>query len=143
MVCISYHTLHCEVFWLDHSQLTPRSNPATITTITTITNTTLQVDVLNQIGVHVACVGNHDLDFGLEHLLTSARQCTFPWLMANVADPLTGQPIFPPTAMLQHEGLHVGVMGLVEEEWLGSLATMKPSEFVYRDYVEVAKELVE
>lgn len=100
------------------------------------------MEVLNYIHVRAACVGNHDLDFGLAHLLDIADQCTFPWLMANVRDPVTKKPFFPPTTMLTHQGVNVGLMGLVEEDWLGSLATMEPSAFVYRDYVEVARELV-
>jgi 2',3'-cyclic-nucleotide 2'-phosphodiesterase (5'-nucleotidase family) len=42
------------------------------------------VPVLNLLGTDVACVGNHDLDFGVKQFQNLAAQCTFPWLLANV-----------------------------------------------------------
>eukprot|EP00798_Chlamydomonas_sp_ICE-L_P030828 gene30828-35864_t len=40
--------------------------------------------VLNEIGVSVACIGNHDFDFGTTQLRKLVKMCNFPWLMANV-----------------------------------------------------------
>ena len=48
------------------------------------------VPVLNQIGVHAACVGNHDLDFGVANMVRLTKECNFPWLMSNVLDKATG-----------------------------------------------------
>jgi hypothetical protein len=42
------------------------------------------VPVLNLLGTNVACVGNHDLDFGVKQFQNLAAQCKFPWLLANV-----------------------------------------------------------
>ena len=36
----------------------------------------------------------------------------------------------------------VGVIGLVESEWLVTLATIEPDDVIYTDYVEAARELV-
>ena len=39
---------------------------------------------LNHLGVDVACVGNHELNFGLDHLRAYADACFFPVLAANL-----------------------------------------------------------
>ncbi|CRK28594.1 hypothetical protein BN1708_015266 [Verticillium longisporum] len=44
------------------------------------------VPVLNSIGTDCACVGNHDLDFGVKQFEHLARKCNFPWLLANPND---------------------------------------------------------
>lgn len=36
----------------------------------------------------------------------------------------------------------IGLMGLIEWEWLQTLATLEPSDIDYTDYVETAKRLI-
>ena len=70
------------------------------------------VPVLNAIGVNVAVVGNHDLDFGVEALAQHMGNCTFPWLLANVVDKASGKPLAgaAPTHVLEKGGVKVSVM---------------------------------
>ncbi|KAL6766462.1 FAP215 [Auxenochlorella protothecoides x Auxenochlorella symbiontica] len=80
--------------------------------------------ILNSIGVHAACVGNHDFDFGMEVLRRHVAACSFPWLLSNVLDPRTGRP---PAGLLESHlltwrGVRVGLLGIVEREWLATLA---------------------
>ena len=44
------------------------------------------VDILNMLNVDVACLGNHELDWGINHckMLMSKTKC--PWLMANLLE---------------------------------------------------------
>jgi len=63
--------------------------------MSTVTRGEQMPPVLNRIGVHVASVGNHDLDFGPERMADLCHACSFPWLMANVLDKRTNQ-LFPP-----------------------------------------------
>lgn len=74
------------------------------------------VPILNKIKTDVACLGNHDLDFGVEQFMYLAKQCAFPWLCANVVDPAVGGPIgkLKGTHMLECNGIKIGVIGLVE-----------------------------
>lgn len=58
-------------------------NPSLLSTVTLGAQ---MPPVLNAIGVHVACVGNHDLDFGTSQMMKLIKECRFPWLMANVLD---------------------------------------------------------
>ena len=38
--------------------------------------------------------------------------------------------------------VQVGIIGLVEWEWLVTLATLEPDDVIYTDFVEAARELV-
>lgn len=90
------------------------------------------VPILNEIQNSVACLGNHDLDFGVDQFKYLAKQCTFPWLCANIEDPALGEGIsiarLPKTVMLESSnGLKVGVIGLVEREWLDTINSLPPN----------------
>ena len=84
------------------------------------------VPVLNGIGVHTACYGNHDFDFGVENLEDLAGKCEFPWLMSNVASKETSQKLAGGLEyrMFDWAGRSIGLIGLVEYEWMATLATI-------------------
>ncbi|KAL2419839.1 hypothetical protein ABEF95_006303 [Exophiala dermatitidis] len=111
-----------------------------------VTKGSHMVPVLNMIGTDVACVGNHDLDFGVKQFRSLASQCKFPWLLANVLDPALGDDVplgnAKKTVMLtSSNGVKVGVIGLVEREWLDTINSLPPN-LIYKSVVETAKELV-
>ncbi|OJD16565.1 hypothetical protein AJ78_03256 [Emergomyces pasteurianus Ep9510] len=103
------------------------------------------VPFLNQAGTDVACVGNHDLDFGIPQFRHLSSQCKFPWLLANVLDPALGEGVSlancPKTCMLESNGVKVGVIGLGEREWLGTVNVLPPG-IIYKSASETAKELI-
>jgi 5'-nucleotidase len=101
------------------------------------------VPALNAIGIHTACYGNHDFDFGLDKLVKLASGTNFPWLISNVMDKATGRPLAEGmgTRMLDFHGHKIGLVGLVEKEWLVTLATIDPSEVDYEDFCPCAKRL--
>lgn len=121
-------------------------NPSLLSTITLGAQ---MPPVLNEIGVHVACIGNHDFDFGTAQLMKLIKQCNFPWLMANVLDKETRKPYAnaKSTLLLDWHGVKVGFVGLVEEEWLETLGAVNPNDLEYVDFVEeghrLAKDLQE
>ncbi|KAJ5961404.1 hypothetical protein N7501_006345 [Penicillium viridicatum] len=89
----------------------------------TITKGRHMVPFLNTVGTDVACVGNHDLDFGVVQFRHLASQCHFPWLLANVLDPALGEdtPIADcgkSRMLTSSNGLKVGVLGLGEKRML-------------------------
>ncbi|EXJ79915.1 hypothetical protein A1O3_08200 [Capronia epimyces CBS 606.96] len=113
-----------------------------------VTKGSHMVPVLNMIGTDVACVGNHDLDFGVKQFRSLASQCKFPWLLANVLvlDPQLGDDVplgnAKKTAMLtSSNGIKVGVIGLVEREWLDTINSLPPN-LIYKSVVATATELV-
>lgn len=59
-------------------------------------------------------------------------QCTFPWLLANVLDPALGDQVplgnARTTVMLTaSNGIKIGVIGLVEREWLDTINSLPPN----------------
>ncbi|KAF2864293.1 5'-nucleotidase [Piedraia hortae CBS 480.64] len=111
----------------------------------TVTKGKHMVPALNMLNTTASCLGNHDLDFGVEQFEHLAALCTFPWLCANVLDPALGQNVplghCKRTYMIKaSNGIQIGIMGLVEREWLDTCNSLPPD----LNYVEpdvVAKEL--
>lgn len=105
------------------------------------------VPVLNKLDVRCSVFGNHDFDFGIDTLLERVEKTNFPWLMSNVIDNETGRPLADGkvTHIIDWCGRKIGLIGLVEKEWLDTLSTINPEEVTYSDYVEsgqaLAKEL--
>ncbi|KAJ8302993.1 hypothetical protein KUTeg_019389 [Tegillarca granosa] len=107
------------------------------------------VPILNKIGVHCAVYGNHDFDFGVDHLEDIAKESSFPWLLSNIKDNLTNEPLAEGkiTHVMEWNGYKIGMIGLVEEEWIDTLATLDPEDCTFLDFAEegqrLAKELRE
>lgn len=101
------------------------------------------VPVLNEVGTHCAVFGNHDFDFGLETLSKLVAQTNFPWLMSNVIDNETGRPLGDGriTHVVHWQGRTIGLIGLVEQEWLDTLATINPEEVTFIDFVQAGTKL--
>jgi len=100
------------------------------------------VPVMNMIRPDVALTGNHDFDFGYPHLCKLIADCKFPWILSNIIDSRTNDTPaqLEPFRILKLQGLSVGVIGLVEENWIATVPSWPP-EFRYRDMAEVAIEL--
>ncbi|KAM0668888.1 hypothetical protein ACQRIU_002450 [Beauveria bassiana] len=104
------------------------------------------IPVLNAIGTDVACVGNHDLDFGVKQFESLAEKCNFPWLIANVLDPALGKDVplgnaKPTHMMTSSNGIKIGVIGLGEREWLATINSLPP-DLIYKSASATAKELI-
>jgi 2',3'-cyclic-nucleotide 2'-phosphodiesterase (5'-nucleotidase family) len=102
---------------------------------------------LNAIKTSVACLGNHELDFGVEQFQSLAADCTFPWLCANVLDPAHGPDV--PLGRCQRsimlhstDGIRIGVIGLVERDWLDTINALPPN-LVFLDVAETARRFAE
>ncbi|KZP00929.1 Metallo-dependent phosphatase [Calocera viscosa TUFC12733] len=108
----------------------------------TVTRGSHMVPAINIIGPDVALTGNHDFDFGYPHLTTLVMDCKFPWLLSNIIDKNTGQ-----TPEYLHKfyvtrrcGVTIGVIGLVEEEWIQTVSSWPPN-FEFRPMDETGREL--
>lgn len=112
--------------------------------ISIVTEGRHMVPILNSFGVKAAVYGNHEFDFGIEHLVSIAKETAFPWLLSNVRERSSGRLLAEglETLVLQWEGRKIGILGLVEWEWLVTLATIEPEEMEFIDYVTAAKRLL-
>jgi 5'-nucleotidase len=98
-------------------------------------------DVINEIGVDACVIGNHDLDFGEPTLARWIGLTKTTWLLANMDNATTKQPLGGAlrSVVLECAGVRVGVIGLAEEDWLKTLTN--PPPIVYHDFVRVGDEL--
>lgn len=73
------------------------------------------------------------------------QKTTFPWLMSNVVDNETGRPLGGGkiTHILLHNDIRIGLIGLVEKEWLDTLSTINPTEVTYIDFVKAGNQLAD
>lgn len=101
------------------------------------------VPFLNMLRIHTAVFGNHDFDFGIDHLEYLAGSTRFPWLLSNVFDSEKGEPLANAATyrLFEWQGTRVGIIGLVEFEWLKTLATIDVEDVEYRDFVTEANKL--
>ena len=90
--------------------------------MSTILKGSQMVPILNALGIHTACFGNHDFDFGVDKLKELSDRCTFPWVLSNVTE-LDGTKLAGslPSRVFFWGGHKIGVMGLVEKEWVSFL----------------------
>ncbi|XP_076354101.1 mannosylglucosyl-3-phosphoglycerate phosphatase-like isoform X2 [Tachypleus tridentatus] len=111
--------------------------------MSTFTKGEQMVPALNAFGVHCAVFGNHDFDFGVDNLSSFVKQTTFPWLISNVIDNDTNQPLADGQIVfiMERAGKKFGIIGLVEEEWLETLATIDPDDVTYVDFVSEGRKL--
>jgi len=103
----------------------------------TLTHDESTVDILNQLGLEVTAVGNHEFDHGKSELLRIQNGGCYPggaigqdtcinggrfpgasylYLAANVVDSSTGKTLFPATTVKDFGGVAVGFIGLTLKE---------------------------
>ena len=72
------------------------------------------IAALNAAGLDLATLGNHEFDFGDDVLIERMREATFQWVVSNVVDTNTGQPIggASPYIVKTFGSLKVGFIGL-------------------------------
>ena len=111
--------------------------------MSTVTKGAHMIKFLNMMNIKAACMGNHDFDFGVDHLEKMVADSNFPWMLSNVTDAKTGARMANglESLIITHEGVKIGLMGLIEEEWLATLATISREDVTYVDYVEVGRRL--
>ena len=69
---------------------------------------------LNAFGIDLACYGNHDFDYELDHVQKLVRQTNFPWLLSNIIDRRTGRRLGDAleSYVFHGNGLKIGVFSL-------------------------------
>jgi hypothetical protein len=60
--------------------------------------------------------GELDLAFGVEEIIRMRKQARFPFLLANLIEVSTNQPVFSPYIVKNIRGLQVGLIGLISNQ---------------------------
>lgn len=110
------------------------------------------IKVMNQIGLDLNVVGNHEFDHGVGELRRkiggdcaftlacpddSFKGARFGYLAANVVDERTGEPIFAPYVVRDFDGARVGFIGVVTAETPSIVAAKGIQGLAFKDPLEI------
>lgn len=77
------------------------------------------MEFMNATGYDAMTVGNHEFDWGFDHLLQLRDAAAFPMLGANITDKVSGEKVFEANRIFEMgNGMKVGVFGLATPETL-------------------------
>ncbi len=77
------------------------------------------IEIMNALGPDVVSLGNHELDYGIAHLLFLERCCKFPIVNANIYIKTNGTRLFRSHEIIKMDGVSILVIGIVTEEIMG------------------------
>ncbi len=76
------------------------------------------IEIMNALGPDIVSLGNHEVDYGIAHLLFLERCCKFPIVNANIYIKTNGMRLFKSHRVLRVDGMNILVIGIVTEEIL-------------------------
>jgi len=79
------------------------------------------MEIMNYIAPDIACIGNHEVDYGLPHLLFLEKYAKFPIISANIYLKNQNTRLLNPHKLIEIDGLKVLFIGILTEAILDSL----------------------
>jgi 5'-nucleotidase/UDP-sugar diphosphatase len=80
------------------------------------------IEIMNYLSPDVVTLGNHELDYGLEHLLFLERMGNFPIVNANLYIKKYHKRLMMPHKILKKAGLDILFIGIITEKVMDSIA---------------------
>lgn len=98
------------------------------------------IGIMNLLGPDVATIGNHEVDYGLSHLLFLEKCANFPIINANFHIRANRRRLFQPYFIAEMDGMKILFIGIITEE---VLAQTKADELIgsFVDIGEAAQEV--
>ena len=98
------------------------------------------IDLMNQLAPDVTTIGNHEIDYGLAHLLFLEKCAKFPIINANLFVTLNNARLFEPYMEIERYGMKIMFIGILTEE---ILATTRSEKVIgsFIDIEEAAREV--
>lgn len=82
------------------------------------------IDLMNDLGYDISCLGNHEFDHGQNVLNDRIEQAKFPVICANIdTKDAVLKPLNPFVKFTTKEGIEIGVLGFLQVESTGLPAT--------------------
>jgi len=98
------------------------------------------IEMVNLLDPDVTTIGNHEVDYGVAHLLFLEKCARFPIINANLFVTLTGTRLFTPYINLDVNGSRILVIGILTDEVISSTKQEKViGSFI--DVEEAAREV--
>lgn len=100
------------------------------------------VEPINACEIDCACIGNHDFDLGLERLQFLNGKCNFPWMLTNLTN-VNGTRFASSLEyhVVEKNGLTIGLLGLIEYDWIVTLCCLDVEDIIFEDFVASAQRL--
>lgn len=80
------------------------------------------IEIMNYLSPDVVTLGNHELDYGLPHLLFLEKMANFPIVNANLYIKNYGKRLMTPYMTLTINGFNILFIGIITEKVMDSLA---------------------
>ncbi len=74
------------------------------------------IEIMNMIAPDVATLGNHEIDYGLAHLIFLEKCANFPIINANIYIKSNMTRLFEPYRIIEIDGMKIMFIGLLTEE---------------------------
>ncbi len=76
------------------------------------------IEIMNALAPDVVSIGNHEVDYGIAHLLFIEKCAKFPIVNANMYIKTNGARLFNPYKIIEIDGMKILFIGIVTEEIL-------------------------
>lgn len=97
------------------------------------------IDLMNLLKPDVVTLGNHEMDYGLSHLLFLERCAKFPVINANLMIKPTGTRLFKSHHIMELNGIRILFIGIITEDILH----LTPSDPILSTFVNVQEAALE
>jgi len=88
------------------------------------------IEIMNMLGPDIASIGNHEIDYGLAHLLFLERCAKFPIVNANIYIKNPYTRLFKPHKVIRIGGMNVMFIGITTEDILRGMKNDVLGSFV-------------
>ncbi|WP_339147346.1 MULTISPECIES: 5'-nucleotidase C-terminal domain-containing protein [unclassified Sutcliffiella] len=99
------------------------------------------VDAMNEMEYDAMVPGNHDFNYGQDHLLALKDELTFPLVSANILK--DGNPFLDGYTIVEKEGKKIALVGLTATDTAEKTNPAGIEGITFEDEVTVAKEMVD
>ena len=83
------------------------------------------IDMMNLLAPDVMTVGNHEVDYGIAHLLFLEKCARFPIINANLFVTFSNTRLFTPYLMIERDGMNILFIGILTQEVIASTRSEK------------------
>ncbi|MGL4388119.1 MAG: bifunctional metallophosphatase/5'-nucleotidase [Brevinema sp.] len=98
-------------------------------------------ELMNMSGIHIATLGNHAFDFGLEGAYNMLSVRKFPTISANIFESDTGNLLLDPYILTNIGGKSIAIIGLMVNEEVFTERLGSPGYIKVTDGIETLKTL--
>ncbi|CAH8636698.1 unnamed protein product [Schistosoma rodhaini] len=99
--------------------------------------------IMNKMFINCSLFGNHEFDYGMDIFQECINQCNFPWINSNVYDKESNELLGTqlPYQIMIHNDLKIGIIGLIEKEWIEVIPCFTLSNINVKDMIETGRQL--